>query len=102
MTDITKLVDKWRSKCKNHVVNSAADVAYKECASDLKQGLHPWVQITEDESTWPDEEQKILVAEKRLPKCTNIFVFNRKYAYKFIDDSWRPLNDYDYPPKELK
>ena len=89
MTDITKLVD----------------------ALDQLAELPKWTRFTEDESTWP-QIQKGYVLTCHPPILAGIhtdelhpivtWIYSEKCCMQLAElgGSWRPMNDYDYPPKE--
>ena len=84
----------------------AGDAAFIQYAESLLEHIEAlqdtqWVQITEDESTWPDGINLVLacvnlddgtLSNPRIMRCG--------YGKHWIGYWYRPLNDNDYPPKE--
>ena len=111
MTDITKLAD-----ALNQLADDAVGVAQKPtswsqgkasafntAAICVRTSLPKWTKFTANRSTWPDDGQMILATEDGSPEHPYVRIFRIKHVYSaWIGNSWRPMNDYDYPPKELK
>ena len=102
---LTELVKQWREEA----IRASDEDRYeavaiiRDCADELEDYIadNKWVQITEDEGTWPDGINLVLscvnlddgtLSNPRVMRCG--------YGKHWIGYWYRPLNDNDYPPKE--
>ena len=117
---LTELVKQWRSQnacVRSNLLPAEAegmDVGYdwreairmrSDCADDLESLIAEhmtWVQIAEDESTWPDSGQDVMLACWYDGWVIANASFETEYANDWLCDWWRPLNDNDRPPQEVK
>lgn len=99
--NINELADFWEGYLKTAMRHNhtSYNEAYRECISDLKEALPVWTQITDDEETWPDEDQMVVIFHDLDPEII-------EFGYTPCDNDrelltgawWRPVCDLDYPP----
>ena len=100
MNKFTELVKQWRKRA--YPLNDG--ISALTCADDLESLIAKhmtWVQITEDESTWPDENQRHMIWYTD-DYVTHIEDWSNRHYKLYLSDWYRPLNDNDYPPQEVK
>ena len=108
MNKFTELVKQWRI-----IGNYEGHAAFEwlnACACDLESLIAEhmtWVQITEDESTWPEAGTDTFMRiwsydannwGRPWVQTNNGDCSDDCYQGRNGDVWWRPLNDNDYPP----
>ena len=105
MNKFTELVKQWRI-----IGNYEGHAAFEwlnACACDLESLIAEhmtWVQITEDRETHPEEGQRVMHdinnSTLRYTYIADFYVVGLHRHW--MGRKWRPLNDNDYPPQEVK
>ena len=99
MKSLTELVKQWREDEDENGQEFAPWLNGLVCADQLEAYITntQWVQITEDESTWPDENQRHMIWYTD-DYVTHIEDWSNRHYKLYLSDWYRPLNDNDKPP----
>jgi len=116
MKTLKQLAESWRGQ-KTMTVNGKtgriiSSVDTEQCADELDDWIAEnqpdWVQITENENTWPDPEIRVaryIVIRANVNDTEDInYVLGKQAIAMFRRPAWlvwwRPLTPYDRPPQE--
>ena len=104
---IRELIEKWRENEVYIHASENADIylggkhARNICADELQAALPTWTRITDDESTWPEKGQDVLIylGSGFLEKGGWGVSPNNMQHYIDRGYYWRSTCDLDTPPK---
>ena len=113
-TKLQGLIDKWREYRGDYTDEELTDYGkttvhtHELLATELENALPKWTRITEDEATWPEQSNDVLLsvgvgfleAGEWGVQVNDSAAPMDKSIQRYIGRYWRPLYDLDYPPQE--